>query len=235
MQDLKTSNPERARIVELVGLAGVGKTTLSRELRNRDARFSVPDDLQLRKNKHLLYFAGQFPALLPYLIYPDRSSRNFNWQEIKTLAYLRSWPQFLQKNLVDKAKVILLDHGPIFKLATLNAFGPEKMRLPAFEGWWRKIYSLWAHTLHMVLWLDAPENILIERINSRTQIHAVKGKPAQEAAIFLSRYRAGYDITLEKLSEFGVIPIHHFDTSRASVDQVVEEILKISALKLDKS
>jgi len=212
-------------VVELIGPAGAGKTTLARALSQRDEKILVAADIQLRKMKHILFFIRFAPFLLPVFLRRFRYGRWFSWEEIKAMVYLKAWPRVLKQEATHSATVILLDHGPIFKLATLNAFGPERLKCQDFEQWWDGMFKQWAFTLDMVIWLDAADTNLVERINTRSQRHAVKGESEQEAARFLARYRTSYEQIMAKLRAYGGPRLLQFDTSQTSIDQIVDEVL----------
>ena len=222
-------------IVELVGLAGAGKTTLARALSQRDEKILVAADLELRKREHIPIFVGHVPFLLPVFLRRCRSSRWFTWDEIKAMVYLKGWPRVLRQQASNNGTVILLDHGPVFKLATLNAFGPERLKSRGFEQWWHSMFEQWAFTLDIVIWLNAPYEILVERINARNQRHAVKDKSELEAYKFLIRYQTSYKQTLAKLTACGGPTLLHFDTSQASIEQIVDEVLVTCNLRLGGS
>jgi deoxyadenosine/deoxycytidine kinase len=139
--------------------------------------------------------------------------------------YLQGWSNVLLKEAGSGNAAILLDHGPVFKLATLNEFGPEKLKADSFETWWDNMFKQWASTLNMVIWLDAPDTVLENRINSRDQRHLVKGKNESEVVQFLARYRASYEETLSKLKTHGGPLLLQFDTSQTSIEKVADEIL----------
>ena len=226
-------------IVELVGLAGAGKTTLAKALSQQNAELLVADELQLRKITHLPIFATHLPSLLPVLLRSYRPDRWFTWEEIKAMVYLKGWPQMLKQQATNNSTAILLDHGPIFKLATLNAFGPKRLKSPGFEGWWQEMFKLWASTLDMVIWLEGSRTNLIERINSRKQKHFVKGKSEQEASQFLDRYQLSYEEILVNLKRYREPALLQFDTSHTSVGQIVDEVgdmfnLKVRELYVNK-
>lgn len=212
-------------IMELVGPAGAGKTTLLRVLSLRNPAIQIGSEIELQKLKYAPVFLSNFISLLPIFLRQLRYGQSFTWDEIKYLVYLKGWSKVLRQEAGTGDSVILLDHGPVFKLATLHEFGPEKLRADGFEKWWSDMLRLWASTLDIVIWLDAPDAVLQKRINSRDQRHLVKGKTESEITHFLARYRTSYEQTLAQLrSQEGPLLLQ-FDTSRTSIDQVADEIL----------
>ena len=211
--------------MELVGLAGAGKTTLSRALSRRSEKIQIGAEIELRKLKHIPVFVRNAPPLLPIILHWSRDSRSFTWEEIKYLVYLNGWPHVLGQQAARGDGTILLDHGPIFKLATLNAFGPEYLKTESIETWWNNMFKQWASTVDIVIWLDAPDTILEKRINSRSQRHAVKGKTEAEVLQFLARYRMSYEEILAKLMTDCGPALFRFDTSQTTLEQVVDEVL----------
>jgi shikimate kinase len=213
--------------VELVGPAGAGKTTLARTLSQHSNKIVVAPDISLRRVNHLPTFVYSAFLLLPIFLQRCRCGRWFTWDEVKAMAYLKGWPHLFQHQAAKSEAIILLDHGPIFKLATLQAFGPDRLRKPAADKWWSAMYKQWASQLDMVIWLDASDLILEQRINGRDQRHAVKGKPQQEALRFLARYRTAYQQILARLTADGGPILHEFDTGQTSIEQIAEEILAV--------
>ena len=65
----------------------------------------------------------------------------------------------------------------------------------------------------------------MERINMRNQRHAVKGKSEREGYEFLALYRTSYEQILAKMTDYGGPPPLQFDTSQASIEQIVDEVL----------
>jgi shikimate kinase len=211
-------------IMELVGPAGAGKTTLSRILSHRSTTIQIGSEIELRKTKYLPVFLSTTISLLPVFLRQLGYRQWFTWDEIKYLVYLKGWSEVLTRE-ASRDATVLLDHGPVFKLATLHEFGPEKLKTDGFEPWWNHIFNQWASTLDIVVWLDAPDQILEKRINSRDQRHLVKGKTGSEVVHFLARYRASYETILEKLRTNEGPLLLQFDTSCTSIEQIADEIL----------
>jgi shikimate kinase len=193
----RQSRQKSLLIAELAGLAGTGKTTLSRVLSERDERIIIGPEIELRKVEQMPIFVGNVPHLLPILLRRGRDGDRFAWDQIKAMVYLRAWPGVLRQQAGPNGTMILLDHGPVFKLATL----------------------------HLVIWLDAPDATLRERIRGREQRHIIKEKSDAEVFQFLARYRASYARILAKLRAKGGPALLAFDTSQASIEQIVDQVL----------
>ena len=221
----RVATQKRLLILELVGPAGAGKTTLLRTLSRRNPAIQIGSEIELQKIKYAPVFLRNFISLLPIFLRQLRHGQSFTWDEVKYLVYLQGWSKVLLKEAGSGNAAILLDHGPVFKLATLNEFGPEKLKADSFETWWDNMFKQWALTLNMVVWLDAPNAVLENRINSRDQRHLVKGKNESEVVQFLARYRASYEETLSKLKTHGGPLLLQFDTSQTSIEKVADEIL----------
>jgi thymidylate kinase len=83
----------------------------------------------------------------------------------------------------------------------------------------------WAGTLDLVIWLEAPDAVLLERIRVRPHPHAIREQPEREAYAFLARYRRAYDEILEALTGSGQLAILRFDTTGAPPDAIADAVL----------
>ena len=83
----------------------------------------------------------------------------------------------------------------------------------------------WASALDMVIWLDAPDAILVERIRARSKWHLVKEKPEQVANKFLARFRTSYDQIIARLTANCGPRVLRFNTKQESLDQIVDKAL----------
>ena len=128
----RPAEPQAARrptlVVELAGPAGTGKTTLSAMLAQHGRDIRVAADISVRRPEHLAAFVRNAPPVLALLFPPRRDSRRFTWEEIKSVVYLKGWSQVLGRQIASDKGVILLDQGPVFRLATLHANAAEDAR-----------------------------------------------------------------------------------------------------------
>ena len=188
---------DRPLVVELVGLAGAGKSTLARTLL---ARSEPPVQLDLplsRTRSAAAQVVAQAPFLLPYL----REARGTAWftrDQVRGLGYLHAWQGSLNRGAA-AGTCLVLDHGPLFRLAQLDAFGPPVAATAAFRRWWDATLDEWAELLDLVVCLDAPEQLLVQRIRSRDQRHILLGADDATSRDFLGRYRASYDRVLGRI------------------------------------
>jgi shikimate kinase len=219
------------RFVELVGPAGAGKSTLVRALCNRNDQIMIGTEIAFRNVNQLPILIGSIPLVLSSLFYKVSGSRRWTWDEIKYLVYLKKWDRVLEWQAKGEAGMVLLDHGPIFKLATLHAFGPDWLRSTFANAWWKDLFQQWAALLDLIVWLDASDTLLETRINARNQKHQVKGKTRQEVLQFLARYRSSYQFVLKGLATANGPTIINYDTSQVSLDELCENILSTCKFK----
>jgi hypothetical protein len=157
------------RFVELVGPAAAGKSTLARVLCQRNDKITIGTEISFRKVDQLPIFIRTTPQVLRFLFAREVGSRRWTWDEIKFLIYLGNWNRVLEQQANNHLRTVLLDHGPIFKLATLHAFGPDWLRSDSADTWWQKQFQEWSAFLDLIVWLDAPDSLLETRITPATR------------------------------------------------------------------
>jgi deoxyadenosine/deoxycytidine kinase len=210
-------------ILEIIGPAGAGKTSLSDVLHRFSHKVSLVERPKPRDIRNMPFFLGNGISLLPALL---RLSWNEGWltfQEAKQMAYLNGMYRILRRRNHNQG-VIVLDQGPIFDLARLSEFGPRK--LTSSGQWWQNMLCQWALTLDMVVWLDAPDDILMQRIWSRDKWHVAKAKSEHETLDYLRRYRSAYTNIMSKLSPYSQIKVLTFSTNLHSINQIAQTVLK---------
>jgi hypothetical protein len=141
---------------------------------------------------------------------------------MRSMAYLEGWRRAVSG---DRTSALVFDHGPIFQLVFLREFGPPLVASPAFANWWKAQRRAWARALDLVVWLDAPDTVVLPRIGGRDQRHVVKHMPAATALEFLTSYRRGYEKVLGEMSDEGRFRLIRFDTTRIPPEAIAEEVL----------
>ena len=120
----------------------------------------------------------------------------------------------------------VLDHGPIFRLVRLLEFGPALTKSWVYRRWWTREVVRWAGLLDLVVWLDAPDSVLQDRIDTRGSDHRVRQRPFDEVRGFLSRYRHGYRSVVSAMTARRRLHILHFNTDQVSPTQIADEVLE---------
>lgn len=218
-------------VVEPVGLAGVGKTTLLQTLSQQNENISTT--IHLNKVRLVPFFISNTLPFVPTFLRQYKHSRWFTWKEIRSMVYLKAWRHVLDQKTPGKDKIIMLDHGPIFKLVQLREFGPEFTKSTRYNEWWYNTLAQWTETLDVVIWLDAPDETLLDRINTRSTNHTVKGKPKEEGYELLTRYRKSFQEIKAKLTTNSNLTFLHFQTDQHSPEQIANEVMAMFETKLN--
>ena len=156
-------------LVEIAGVAGAGKSTLARRLSRGEGDVRVGDFIHTRTPAHLRYVVHSLPRIAPILAGTLGPGPRLSWPEAKLLVYVTEWHRFLCSRAEYEGGVTLLDQGPLYALVRLKAQGKNVTGRAAFERWWNEMLEQWASHLDLVVWLDAPDAVLWERINGRDQ------------------------------------------------------------------
>jgi shikimate kinase len=209
-------------VMELMGPAGAGKTTLLRAL--ADARPGLRAAPHVSRVWHLPLVLQNTLPLLPSFLRRRERGRWFTWPEARSMVYLDAWLRLLARD-AGSDRIVVLDHGPIFNLAMLREFGPELTADAAFRRWSDRLLSRWAETLDVIVWLDAPDQVLVERIRGRDQKHLVKTASTEEASAFLQRCRRSFEEFLAPLDARPSPEILRFDTERQPTHELAAKIL----------
>ena len=214
-----------ACVIELVGPAGAGKTTLLGALAAGPERIVPAPDTS---------WWGYLRALPKdaRLWAPDAlRGRPPSWETLRSMVYLRDWHATLsreKRDHPDRLTLHVLDHGPIFRLVKLGQFDPRAPRGPAFTAWLEAWLQAWRSILDLVIWVDAPDEVLHERIQHRDQQHELQGGSLDASRRLLEGYRAAYGDVLARACEPGgprVLKLAtHGTPPDALADRVREEL-----------
>ena len=211
---------QRARAIELVGPAGSGKSTLYRALAAQCDR--VTPGVPFGGLGHLRLGLRHAAQLLPAWL--GSRDRWLGEKELRSLNYVVGWAEGLERG-APADTLAVFDHGPLFRLARLRAFGPRLVESAAFERWAEAAVARWARLLDAVVWLDAPDALLAARIDGRDERHRMKGGAAGDTERFLARYRTAYDALLAELAAAGAPAPIRVDTSREPPEAIAEGLL----------
>lgn len=201
-------NRQRGIVVELVGPAGAGKTTLAQGVSAADP--SVHAGLSLWGLPRPRLLAAALP-LIPRIIASSlRPKRRPHWAVMAQMIRLGA----LRRVVCDEAtkhRVLILDEGPVFALSWLDVFfARHGDRVPA--AWRRRIISEWATLLDVVVFIDASDLTLANRIRAREKPHMVKQSSDAEIFGFSAGFRRAFERAIDELRQVGHIVVDSLST-----------------------
>lgn len=210
--------------IEIVGVAGTGKSTLTRALVARHPDWVVAGSIHARTFGHLPYFVHGAPGVARLLAHGARRRPFPCWDEVKMFVYASEWHRYLSAGPEHGSGTMLFDQGPLFALARLLWGGSGVTGSTWFRSWTRATAARWGIELDVVVELTAPEDVLFERINERAKPHPAKGRPALETAETLASHRRALGEVLEEVERSKSVRLLRFDTSERRVEQIVDQL-----------
>ncbi len=150
--------------------------------------------------------------------------RAFTWAETRSMLYVGAWQRSLTRNTY-RGRVVLFDHGPVYRLAVLREFGPRVVNDAGFRRWWRHAMDVWSQKLDLVVWLDAPNEELMQRIIHRSQSHACKSLGQLEAYSLLDRYRQALGETLSAMQHTRQLKILRIASNQMAPEQILHAVI----------
>jgi energy-coupling factor transporter ATP-binding protein EcfA2 len=217
----RSGRGEGALLVEVMGPAGAGKTSLVRALRVLDP--DVRAGLGVGRAAWVPILVARVARLLPLWLLRSPRGRWFTWNELKSMSFLDAWLRAARRRPPGGA--VVLDHGPVYRLARLRAFGPPLVRTPSFARWWRRCLEGWWGALDLIVHLDAPDEVLLERVGARGHWYLSGDGAVEEKVGFLHRYRRAFDETMSDAGRGGPTVLR-IRSDRAAPEAIAAQVLR---------
>lgn len=207
---------DRPLVVELVGLAGAGKSSIARAL--------VELDPQIRARPRVSWWrhATSVPPLVPTFVNLHWPFRGVLVKEMKRILRLRALHRLAEET--KDCHILLFDEGPVYMLARILVFGGEKIQTRAFQQCWRRAIVRWAQTLSAIVWLEAPEHVLAARLRTRSE-HPFGDVGDQAVTALFRAYRDAFARVIAELTAAGGPQPWTVSTNRGSPALTAPELL----------
>jgi hypothetical protein len=222
MGDVSVASKPRPLVVELVGVWGAGKSSLVKSLafRDRSVRAAPP---VWSLPKPLLVIGGL--QVIATILGLFRTGQRMLWTESRQLMRLRALYHHLDLLRRKGSRVVVVEDGPALILSWLRSAAGRSATNGDMPAWWTSVVKRWAETVDVVVFLDAPEGVLAQRVLARPQANPFKGRPAAELSEFLERSRGAYVSVLSELRAHDGPPVLEFRTDQRSVAEITDELL----------
>ncbi len=212
----------RPTLIEMVGIGGAGKSTLFKALNCENQKIQ-----KLEPPNKLRYLPAILMVVfhwLPIYLWKYRCRRWFTWEEIRNILYLDTWLGYVRAQARARDLIVVLDPGSIYWLSSLKEFGPDFTTHPVFRRWWDARLSQWASALNLIIWIEAPNQLLLERVLDREELHEAKSQPPALALEYFERYRVSYSKMVPEVARRGHAHLFHYRSDQVSTGQMAEEI-----------
>lgn len=230
-------------MVELVGPAGAGKTTLAKVLEQCSDRIRTVNQPSFRNIACIPFFVKNAFLLPPDCYYQwfenrrkwlDLNERSARTLDLMHMIILNGWHNKLRRQATKENKVIILDQGPVYTLAWLQGLDFERFNSIKDGKWWTKTCKQWSSALDLVVWIDAPEETLARRVRSRESDHRIKQKSQLEAYDLLRRWRYSLENVLSSLTKSGRPTVLRFNSAAEPLNSIKDRTLIALRLNNDE-
>lgn len=211
-----TRPTDRPLVVELVGLAGAGKSSLARAL------VALDPGIRARPRVSWWRHVASVPPLVPTFVNLHWPFRGVLVKEMKRILRLRALHRLAEETR--DCHILLFDEGPVYLLARILVFGGEKIQTPGFQRCWRRAIARWAETLSAIVWLQAPEEVLAARLRTRAE-HPFGDVGDQAVTALFRAYRDAFARVIAELTAAGGPRAWTVSTNRGSPALTAPELL----------
>ncbi|CAN5727975.1 hypothetical protein BH23GEM6_BH23GEM6_21420 [soil metagenome] len=225
--------------IELVGPAGAGKSQLLSALESSPLELELLNRFDKRTNGGMIlrnaaplalrllrllttHAVASFGGLRPGAAAASRASLRAGIHGLLFLHLMR--PRVFRRR--QSLSAVVVDEGPVFMLAKLEGlrrdhgfpahFGPAVLREQDY----------WGSALHAVVLLDAPDEVLMERIRTRAKDHIVKHATEAEMRTFLNDWRTSIAAVCARLAGAFGTRVVRYDSSTWSAEAIKDDLLR---------
>jgi thymidylate kinase len=211
----------RPRIMEIVGLAGAGKSTLVRSLHlwNKEIQiFPLPNSWFIRS------LTKRSNLWLPLWLQRHQLHKEFTREELISIGCIDAWLPYIQLQTSSSADIAVLDPGSVYWLTKLQGFDSKLIGKSAYLRWWEDKFEQWSSALDVIIWLDAPDELCLQRVLAREEWHHAKHMEANEVLGRFRGLRKSYEQIISRMVSRHPKRVFCFRTDQISTKEMVDRI-----------
>ncbi len=186
------------------------------------------DDLTIKTGLSIWRLPLSLLAIGALLSIKDLASlvlrRRFTLEDLKLVIQINALRRLLHCESGKGYRALMMDEGGVFGLAKLQAFGASSDSL----NWMSGLFNRLAPTLDTVIWLDASDAVLAQRIREREKPHRTKHLPDAEIVDHLCRYRAAFERVIAELNQRNSLKVIRFRTDQEPLEAIAKRILAVA-------
>ena len=210
---------QRPFTAEIIGPAGAGKSTLVSLLGKQDV--TIRTGLSLWGLPFPLLATGALSSLTD--VFSLCSQHRFSLEDLKLVIQINALRQLLRRESEKGYRLMLLDEGEVFGLARLRAYGAGCLSSDSIT-WMSHLLNRVAPTLDAVIWLDAPDAVLAQRIRERAKPHRTKNLQEEKICEHVARYRSAFEQIMAELTQRSQVKVISFRTDSQPLEEIANRI-----------
>jgi hypothetical protein len=152
------------------------------------------------RQPRLALIAGGLRAL-PHLL---RLWLELGRPPVREIRHVIRLDTLLRRVLRDRSGgTLLIEEGPVLVFAQIHVYCPDALESRAYNEWYRSALIRWSSVLDSVVWLDADDRVLTQRIRGRPKWHMVKEASPKEVREFNNAFRRAFVRVSEEMEAAG--------------------------------
>jgi len=121
----------------------------------------------------------------------------------------------------------VFDQGPAYTLTRLAEAIERRESIDTVRSWWEEQLAWWSRRLDLLVVLDAPDDVLLDRVRRRDKRHVVENLPDQDARTTLALQRARHVAVVNAIRLEGHCVIVTADTHENDVSAIIDETRRV--------
>lgn len=140
------------------------------------------------------------------------------------VGYLETLSSYLRKQALEKDIVCILAPGSVYWLTGIRDYCPKITASQEYAKWGDEKLRQWRQALDLIIWLDAPNELLLDRVTARAESHQAKNQSPKETLEEISRLRKGYGEIISLMTTQGGPRLLQFRTDQISPEQIADNL-----------